>query len=128
MTQAKETEVSTAPIGKFPCTWCSERFPSNVEKYNHERTGHPDEFQERAAERLVAERTGKHDGEGGASSPGYSPSHQPYEDTRRIAGLHMAELHEYTKKFATSLQSAAPTMGEARKQQLILTFDNDAAR
>ncbi len=128
MTQQEATAVSTAPVGKFPCSWCSERFNNNVEKYNHERTGHPEEFQERAAARVVGEQAGVQEGPNAVSSPGYSPSHQPYEDTRRIAGLHMAELHEYTKKFATSLQSAAPTMGEARKQQLILTFDNDASR
>lgn len=124
MATEKIGDVATQ-TGKFKCHWCPERRESNVERYNHERNSHPDEFQERAAERMAAEESGGQDGRGGQ---GYSPSHQPFEDTRRVAGLHMAELHEYTKKFATSLQSAAPTMADSRKQQLILKFDEEATR
>jgi len=120
MATAKGTEELVAPVGKFKCDWCSEPAASNVEKYNHERSKHQEEFQARLIARTAVSE--------GAGATGYGPNRQPYEDTRKVAGLHMIELAEYTKKFATALEAAAPTMGESRKQQLILHFDENSSR
>ncbi|MFQ6030597.1 MAG: hypothetical protein ACE5Q6_24260, partial [Dehalococcoidia bacterium] len=107
--------------GSLECAFCPETFNNPVNRYNHERSYHPEQFRQASPD---GRKRGSNPRNNGSRNPpreetgGYTPV--------TIAGVRMDSVHELTRKFAETLDNVAHDMNPGKKKQIVLAFDDIA--